>query len=122
MKKIMLPRGKGKTTELIKLSAATQKYILVADDNRVREILHRAREMKLDIPYPVTVSEYNRDRFIGSFIRKQGLLIDDVEDVMERFLDGIPIVAMTITDERGVGCEEDCDSPVSTPPRVNQIW
>ena len=42
MKKIILPRGKGKTTELIKLSADTQKYILVADRNRVREIIFKA--------------------------------------------------------------------------------
>lgn len=121
MKKIILPRGKGKTTELIKLSAATQKYILVADNNRVQEISRMASKMKLDIPYPVTVEEYNRNHFKGSFIRKQGLLIDDVEDVMKRFLNGIEIVAMTITDEQEVQYEKDYDSSTSTHSHIDWV-
>lgn len=121
MKKIILPRGKGKTTELIKLSADTQKYILVADRNRVREIQHMAEKMGLDIPYPVTVEEYHRNHFQGSFIRKQGLLIDDVEDVLKRFLNGIEIVAMTITDEQEVQYEKDYDSSTSTYSHVDWV-
>lgn len=53
----------------------------------------------MTIPFPVTVDEYLRsDKFRGSSIRRDGLLIDDADDVFKVIFAGIPIKEITITD------------------------
>lgn len=96
MKKIIKPRGKGKTTELIKLSAKTNTYILVANRMRQIAVAKLAHSMNIDIPYPVTVEDYMRTHFRGSFIKN--ILIDDADAVLQSIFNTVVIDAITITE------------------------
>ena len=98
MQIILAERGVGKSTELIKQSAATGVYILVATRERARYLADMARNLELRIPFPVTIDEFfYSNGFRGSCIRRDGILIDDAEDVLQHFLAGISIRTMTIT-------------------------
>lgn len=97
-------RGYGKTTKLIRRSSDENLYILVASGERAYQVAQMATEMGLTIPFPVTVDEYLRsDKFRGSSIRRDGLLIDDADDVLQAIFAGIPIKEITITDHNEVG-------------------
>ena len=92
-------RCSGKTTRLIERSAKEQLYILTSTKHRARAIFDTAKRMGLVIPYPVTVEEYFRgSKFAGSSIRRDGLLIDDSDDVLRVIFRGIPIREVTMTD------------------------
>lgn len=92
-------RCSGKTTKLIKRSAAEGSYILVATKCQAGEIAKQAREMGFDIPYPVTVDEVlNYRNMKGTCIYQKGILIDEVSSVLECIFSGIPIHEITITD------------------------
>lgn len=95
MKVIAKPRRGGKTSELIKLSAETNTYILVANKQRQKEIVRLADLMNINILYPVTVDDYMKTQFRGSFIKN--ILIDDAEDVLRAFLYTVTIDAITVT-------------------------
>ena len=92
-------RCSGKTTRLILRSARDQLYILTSTKSRAHAIFDTARDMGLAIPFPVTLDEYLRgSKFQGSSIRRDGLLIDDVDDVVRTLFAGIPIREMALTD------------------------
>lgn len=96
-------RCSGKTTRLIERSAKEGIYILVANKAMARCIADQAKEMGLDIPFPVTLDEYLRgNKFQGSSIRWDGLLIDDLDMVLNRMFRGIPIREITLTDRGNV--------------------
>ncbi|MEX3713366.1 hypothetical protein ABFV99_13260 [Cytobacillus horneckiae] len=78
-------RGCGKTTELIKKSHENWTYIICADKNRQRYIADAAREMDLDIPHPITISELPL-----SSPKIGRVLVDDIEDVIGKII-GKPI-------------------------------
>lgn len=82
MEILRLNKGEGKTTELIKLSNESWTYILCRDTQRVDNIVKRAGELNIDIPYPITIRELP----LSSGSRINSLLIDDVEDVLEALL------------------------------------
>ena len=91
-------RQSGKTTELIKMSAKNNIYILVANYPRAYYLFQQARDMGYEIPFPVTLHEYlYSNRFVGSIIRRDGLYIDDVEDVLTELFKPIEIKAITVT-------------------------
>lgn len=93
----------GKTTRLIERSAKEGIYILVANKEIARCVADQAKEMGLDIPYPVTLDEYLRgNKFQGSSIRRDGLLIDDLDMVLDLLFRGIPIRGVTLTDRGNV--------------------
>ena len=96
MKIIAKPRCAGKTTELIKLSARTNTYILVLNRKRQKEVARLADSMNIIIPYPVTLEDYMRTQFRGSFINH--ILIDDADEILQRFFNNIIIDAITITE------------------------
>lgn len=92
-------RCSGKTTELIKKSAAEQIYILTHTSASARCLFDQARNMGLAIPYPVTVRKYfNSNKFDGSSIRRDGILIDDADLVLAEIFRGIPIRDVAFTD------------------------
>lgn len=91
-------RQSGKSFELIKMSAETGTYILVSTRQRALQLTRQAKEMGLHIPFPVTLDELLACRFHGSSIIKQGLFIDDVDDVLGSILAPIEIKAVTYTD------------------------
>jgi hypothetical protein len=92
---ITLPRNKGKTTELVKLAAEKWLYIVSIDRRSVENTAKIARELGLDIPFPITFEEFMQGRFHPSGIR--GFLIDDVDMLLEYQARGVPIHAVTIT-------------------------
>ena len=96
-------RCSGKTTRLIERSAKEGIYILVANKGMARCVADQAKEMGLEIPYPITVGEYLRgNKFQGSSIRRDGLLIDDLDMVLDLLFRGIPIREVTLTDRGNV--------------------
>lgn len=96
-------RCSGKTTRLIERSAKEGIYILAPTKNTARCIADQAKEMGLDIPFPLTVGEYLRgNKFQGSSIRRDGLLIDDLDMVLHQLFGGIPIREVTLTDRGNV--------------------
>ena len=96
-------RCSGKTTRLIERSAKEGIYILVATKNMARCIADQAKKMGLEIPFPVTLDEYLRgNKFQGSSIRRDGLLIDDLDMVLHQLFGGIPIREVTLTDRGNV--------------------
>ena len=96
MKIIAKPRCTGKTTELIKISARTNTYILVLNGKRQKEVARLADSMNMIIPYPITLEDYMRTQFRGSFIKH--ILIDDADDILQRFFNTVMIDAITITE------------------------
>ncbi len=95
MKKIIKPRRAGKTTDLIEISENTGTYILVANRNRQREVAGMAREQNKNIPFPVTLEDFLRTGFKGSFINH--ILIDDAEAVLQELFRTVRIDALTMT-------------------------
>jgi hypothetical protein len=71
----------GKTTELIKIASEEHLYIVCADRSRVEYIAGLARQMELDIPFPISVSELP----LRSPNIKQ-VLVDDIEDVLSSLI------------------------------------
>ena len=57
MKIIRADKGKGKTTELVKISNREWKYIVCRDTQRVDVIVETANKLGLDIPFPITIKE-----------------------------------------------------------------
>lgn len=91
-------RCSGKTATLIMKSAETGAYILVATKQQAHAVYKQAKEMGYDIPFPVTVSEITTrwNYFDGSYIKKHGLLIDELQLVLDIAFCGIPIRGATL--------------------------
>lgn len=98
-KVIVGDRRSGKSSELIRLSASKGIYILVSNKKRAHALAAQAREMGINIPFPVTLHEWlqSSTRFHGSVIRRDGLLIDDIDAVIRELFSPININAVTIT-------------------------
>ena len=94
MKKIIKNRGEGKTKELIQLSHDTNTYILVTDRLRQREVFKFAHDLGIDILFPVTVDDYLKTKFRGSFIGH--ILIDDADEVLKVVFSNVEIDAITM--------------------------
>lgn len=83
MKIICRKRGKGKTIELIKLCfEMNQKpnnltYILCPNRHNAYYIQTMAKEMKMNIPSPVTIIEFMESYWSKSFIKN--FLVDDID-------------------------------------------
>ena len=92
-------RGNGKTLHLIKRAHEEWLYILVRDPVTARNLFKHAKEMKLDIPFPITINEYLRSgKLKGSSARRDGILIDNINDIFLRLFDGVPVHEMTLDD------------------------
>lgn len=91
-------RCSGKTATLIKKSAETGAYILVASKYQAHAVYCQAKEMGYDIPFPVTVSEVTtrRNYFDGSYMKKRGVLLDELNSVLNVAFYGIPIRGATL--------------------------
>lgn len=79
-------RRSGKTTAAIKESQATGKYILAMNVFQAREIHRIAMNMKLSIPYPVTLKELMSGR-VPNRIKIEGLIVDESQQVLQKLLD-----------------------------------
>ena len=90
--------GSGKSTALIQESARTGIYIMVANNVRAKILFDNAKRMGYDIPYPVTIYEWlwSHNRFAGSSIQRDGIYIDDVDDVFREIFMPLKINAVTM--------------------------
>lgn len=97
-------RGSGKTATLIKKSAETGAYILVATKFQAHAVYKQAKEMGYDIPFPLTVSKvFTRDKYFDySYMKERGLLIDELETVMHVVSGCIPICCATVSDTSNI--------------------
>lgn len=94
MNKIILGRGKGKTTQLIELSGNTSSYIVCINQRECHRIVSIAREMKIDIPFPLTYDEFINKKYYGKGIK--GFLIDNAELLLE-YMSSVKIDAITLS-------------------------
>lgn len=94
-KLILGDRQSGKTTELIKESARTGAYIVVSCKNEARNVFMSAKELGLNIPFPLTVADVMSES-PSSYIFQKGILIDDLERVISHLLRYITIHAATV--------------------------
>lgn len=94
MQTLIIPRGKGKTTELIKRSAITKEYIVVINLIEVKRIEEIARDLDLKIPQPITFSEFRDRKYYGAGIK--GFLIDNA-DLFLQSLTNVPINSITVS-------------------------
>ncbi len=80
MNLVIAGRGKGKTTELIRLSNGLNKPIVVSGYSKVTHIKKMAKEMGLEIPEPLTVSEWLSHKSVRGI--NQSCLVDDLDIVL----------------------------------------
>lgn len=96
-------RATGKTTELIKRSAETGRYILVANKNQANYIFNTAQKMGYHVPFPLTFGSgsYNSHGFTDYRLLREGVYIDDLDDIVRAVigsrLNYAPVKAVTIS-------------------------
>lgn len=88
-------RHSGKTTELIKESARTGAYIVVSCMKEAHNVFGSAKELGLNIPFPLTVAEVIYES-PSSYIFQKGILIDNLERILCRLFNSITINAATV--------------------------
>jgi hypothetical protein len=94
MEKIILEKGKGKTTELIKRSSESGHYIVCFSIDEASRISAEARSMGLDIPLPISYGEFIYRKYSSRYIK--GFLIDNA-DLLIEFISQVPVTAITMT-------------------------
>jgi hypothetical protein len=94
METLIISRGKGKTTELIKKSAETGNYIVCHSLDEANRIQSKAQDMGLKIPLPITYDEFLKKRYYGKGIG--GFLIDNA-DMFLQSLSNVPINSITVS-------------------------
>lgn len=101
MKIISRPRGSGKTTELIKISARTGFPIVCRDYDEAARIFHVAQSLGKNIPHPITMKDISSaDTF--NTIKNKGFLIDELFSVIAPLFRGIPIWAVSFSPDKTV--------------------
>ena len=94
MRTLIIPKGKGKTTRLIKKSAVTGDYIVCFDYDEAVRIQMEAQKMGLKIPLPITFKDFLEKRYYGNNI--PGFLIDNIDIILES-LSYVPIDSITVS-------------------------
>lgn len=106
MKVINLDRGKGKTTRLLYASEFNDIPILCSTAKQRDYLLDMAKRWELKIPKPIIVSDIveNTGKLRGSHITDKGILIDDVDLVLQCLLSSLgvkgEIKAIALTGDR----------------------
>ena len=85
-------RGSGRTTELIRMSAENNIYIVCLNRRRALNIAAMAREIGLTIPFPITVAELPISRK-SSWINE--VYVDDADHVLESLI-GVRVSNITL--------------------------
>lgn len=99
MKTIIGGRQTGKTTELIKMAAENNKYILVSDRPRAMFLAKMAKDMGLHIPFPITLPEIAHP-VRGTYIKD--IYVDEAITVLTDLIyrnTGFVISAVTISSD-----------------------
>lgn len=95
-------RKTNRTTRLIEMSAEAEaqgkvNYIVVADHQQAYRIAQKAKELNLNIGFPITFDEFLRYRYAGQNI--DHFLIDNADHLVQK-LTSVPIKAIVV--ERSV--------------------
>lgn len=99
-------RRSGKTTELIRRSAETGAYILVANKYTASLIFNQAKMNDYDIPYPITINEVLSGN-ISNYVMSKGILIDELDMILSGLFNRVPIHAVTITQRKITSLSHD---------------
>lgn len=83
-------RMTGKTTKIIQKAAAENLYIVCFSKDVARLIDRKAKELNVQIPYPISVGELP----LHQNANIEGVLVDDAEIVLSKLI-GKPVKAMT---------------------------
>ena len=94
MKKILLPRQGGKTSQLIEMADNYNGYIICPSVERIRNVLEQADRMGKKINPPITFRGFMRGQYCKGLRAK--IFIDDLDDVLSCIFE-IPIEAITMT-------------------------
>lgn len=105
MKIINLGRGQGKTTRLLYASEWNDTPILCGTYQQKQYLMYRAKELRLNIPEPICVSEIISNKATDNHVMDRDLLIDEAHWVLQNLLKSFgmsgEIKAITLTaDER----------------------
>lgn len=84
MKIYSAERGVGKTTALIKESAKTGAIIVVTSYPMANHTMGLAKRLGLDIPEPITVTNYLKLLVCGGFNREQKYLVDELQMMLSQ--------------------------------------
>ena len=95
MRIMQMPRGAGKTYSLVTIAAERQAHIVCKDRREAHRISEMAQDRELDIPFPITFSEFANKQYYGAGIKE--MLIDDVDALINYFSPGIKISYCTYT-------------------------
>lgn len=95
MNKLLMKRGKGKSTAMIYTSAATGYPIMTCSKCRAKQLLEMANDLGVRIPEPIIpLDESSRGK------RIDGVLVDDAEEILRQYVTEqthAPLVAFTMT-------------------------
>lgn len=96
MEKIIIERGRGKTTSLIKRAASLDGYNLIVciNRNQVKEIWKTIIEKKINLPMPITFDEFLKEKYYG--MRVDNFLIDDADILLQSISRGVNIDSITL--------------------------
>jgi len=95
MEILHLPRRAGKTTRAIIKAADEGLYIVCDTPAEATRVFQQAKEMGLNIPFPITTDDLLQRRFHGRGIR--GLIIDNAEQLLQRIAYGVEVRMITLT-------------------------
>lgn len=99
-------RQSGKTTELIRRSDETGAYILVANKSMASLIFKQAKMNGYNIPYPITIDDM-LSCTINKSVWSKGILIDELDMILSDLFNGVPIHAVTITQQKFTSLAHD---------------
>lgn len=86
-------RGTGRTTEMIRVAAESFAYIICPDYKQVAYVRDMAREMGVDIPFPLTWNQFVNGKYYGRGIR--GFVIDNL-DMCIQGMTSVPVLAASV--------------------------
>jgi hypothetical protein len=84
MERFIMPRGTGKTYQLILKSAETNQPILVHNNVLKKYVQKIANNHKIEIPTPISVGDILCGKCRGRHYN--GVLVDELETVMRQFV------------------------------------
>lgn len=103
MKIINLGRGQGKTARLLYASEWQDIPILCSNNMQKKYLIDKSKELGLQIPEPITVSNVVSDKLSGSTIRDKDLLVDEAPMILQSLLNAIgmrgEVKAITLTSD-----------------------
>ena len=89
MKIINLGRGQGKTMRLLYASEWQHIPILCANSMQKRWLVDKSKELGLQIPEPIMVSDVVSNEFTKSAIRDKDILVDEAPMILQFLLSAL---------------------------------